>query len=195
MLAGLHRGQERDCGISSYLKFPGVVREPQLLVRVPLRQLSAKIDEAKPVPAGQLCRQGFCDCIDRRHRILNFDFMRALRTAKRPVLLRSMVGRTTWAVDVGPHQMQASAPASSRNTASGYTLKSFMMMTLTLGLLATASGRFRRDNTTTEVKDGLFSHCQRTSEPMKPVAPLKITFILKLIVDGKKMMNQSTRYL
>lgn len=172
--------------MGSYLKFPGVVREPQLLVRVPLRQLSAKINKAKPVPAGQLWRQGCCDCIDCGHWILNFDFMRALRTAKRPVLSKSVEGRTTWAVDVGSHQMQASAPASSRNTVSGYTLKSFMMMTLTRGLLVTASGRFRRDNTTTEVMDGLFRHCWRTSEPMKPVAPLKITFILKLIVDGKK---------
>jgi hypothetical protein len=80
-------------------------------------------------------------------------------------------------IKLGAHQIQASAPASSSRTVSGYAVKSFMMMTLSFGLPVTLSGRLRRDSTTTEVMDGLFRHWRRVSEPIKPVVPLSITFI------------------
>lgn len=76
--------------------------------------------------------------------------------------------------------MQASVPESSCKTLSGYNVKSFIMMTLSFGSLVTASGRLRRDRATTEVMDGLFRHWRRVSEPMKPVAPLSITFMARL---------------
>jgi hypothetical protein len=80
-------------------------------------------------------------------------------------------------IELGAHQIQASAPASSSRTVSGYVAKSSMMMTLSFGLLVTLSGRLRRDSTATEVMDGLFRHWWRVSEPIKPVAPANITFI------------------
>jgi len=91
-------------------------------------------------------------------------------------------------IKLGAHQIQASAPASSSRTVSGYAAKSSMMMTLSFGLLVTLSGRLRRDSTATEVMDGLFRHWWRVSEPTKPVAPANITFIAQSSsgVEGNK---------
>jgi len=55
-------------------------------------------------------------------------------------------------------------------------VKSFMRMTLSFGLDETDSGL--RDNAIMDVMDGFSRHCERTSEPMKPVQPVRITFIL-----------------
>jgi hypothetical protein len=87
--------------------------------------------------------------------------------------------------------MHASVPASSLKTVSEYAVKSSMMITLSFGLLVTTSGRFRRDKATTEVIDELFRHCWSASEPMKPVAPLNIIFIVELSLDGNEMIKQS----
>ena len=51
-------------------------------------------------------------------------------------------------------------------------------MTSSLGLLVADSGRARRVRTTREVMDGFANAWKRTSPPMKPVAPVRMTFIL-----------------
>jgi hypothetical protein len=50
-------------------------------------------------------------------------------------------------------------------------------MTFTFGLLVTASGRAFRVRQMREVIDGWPRACSRTSPPMKPVAPVSMTFI------------------
>ncbi len=53
-----------------------------------------------------------------------------------------------------------------------------MIMTLTLGMLAIASGRGFLVRQTREVIDGWIKAWLRTSPPMNPVAPDNMTFII-----------------
>jgi hypothetical protein len=53
-----------------------------------------------------------------------------------------------------------------------------MMITVSLVWLASAPGRARRERTTIDVKAGARKHWWRISEPMKPVAPARMSFIL-----------------
>jgi hypothetical protein len=76
------------------------------------------------------------------------------------------------------YHMQASAPLMSCNKDSGYERKSFTIVTLSFGLLATDDGRSRRESTMMDVIDEFWRHCSSTSRPMKPVEPAKMTFIL-----------------
>jgi hypothetical protein len=76
------------------------------------------------------------------------------------------------------YQIHASAPSSWLSTSAGYTVKSFMMITVSLVWLASATGRARRERTMIDVKAGARKHWRRISEPMKPVAPARMSFIL-----------------
>lgn len=76
------------------------------------------------------------------------------------------------------YQIQASAPSNSFNTFSGYKLKSSKITTLSLGLSVTEAGRGRRERATRDVMPGWSRHWERTSWPMKPVEPVRISFMV-----------------
>lgn len=76
------------------------------------------------------------------------------------------------------YQIQASAASNSRATDSGYSRKLSRMTVLSFGLLR---GRSRRESATMEVMEGFWRHCSRTSRPMKPVEPVRMTFIVRML--------------
>src|ERR1700761_3520814 len=76
------------------------------------------------------------------------------------------------------YHMQASAPAISSKTGSGYDTKSFMITTFNFRSLLTESGSWRRESGATDVIVGFRRHCERTSLPIKPVQPVRMNFIL-----------------
>ena len=74
--------------------------------------------------------------------------------------------------------MNACAPSSSCSTEGGYEVKSSRRTTLIFGFEAAwVLGRGRRERMTMEVMRGEERHWERTSEPMKPVAPVRMSFI------------------
>lgn len=76
------------------------------------------------------------------------------------------------------YHIQASAPASSSSTESGYWVKLFIIITFSLGSLISFDSS-RRDSTTASVIAGFLRHCAKISPPMKPVLPVRMIFIIK----------------
>jgi hypothetical protein len=72
------------------------------------------------------------------------------------------------------HQIQASAPFNCSKTDPGYVLKSSIITVVSFGFV----GSSRRERAMMDVIAGLMRHCSRTALPMKPVLPVRMTFMM-----------------
>jgi hypothetical protein len=73
--------------------------------------------------------------------------------------------------------MQASAPDNWERTDGLYIEKSSTRTTFSLGFDAKVGGSGFRESAMMDVIEGCVRACVRTSWPMKPVVPVRMTFI------------------
>ena len=71
-------------------------------------------------------------------------------------------------------------------------VKSSRMRTLSFGDCGMLAGRARRESAMIEVMAGLERHWRRVTWPMKPVTPVRMTFIVALVdIDSRGCCNDA----